>query len=872
MKATVENKLGIISGLAAVVLIVAGVASFRNTQRLILVNGRVARTNEVLAAISETFSAIQGAQNDATDFAMVRDERFRNSYFSSVAQAQGQFDHLRSLTADDPHQQSRLDRLDDQIENAFSIFHLVMNQPQGEKTMAADAAQYRVQEERCLDGIRREFRAMEEEEHHQLDQRNAESAATARRTIFIVVLGSVLAVAILVVASVIVRRDVARRLRAERAMRSSEQRYRLLFDHNLAAVFLTSLEGILLDCNEAFVRLGGGSSREAIVGRTAVDYYLQPQERQALLEDLHQQGKVIGREMCFRRIDGRSVWGLVNAALIVTDADSRAAAIQGTIIDITDRKRTEEELIRAKEAAEAANRAKSDFLANISHEIRTPMNGIIGMTELALDTELTDEQREYLRAVQQSSDAMMTVINDILDFSKIEAKMLDLEKIEFSLEDCVGEALKAIASRAYQKGLEISSDLHPELPNAILGDPGRLRQILLNLVGNAIKFTDRGEVVVHVSADARRENAVTLHFRVVDTGIGIPQDKRQVIFEAFRQADNSSTRRYGGTGLGLSICSQLVKLMGGKLWVVSEEGRGSTFHFTADFELPETPHLKAAPAPPEALHGLRVLVVDDNQTNLRLLEETVKRWGAIPSPVASGQAALDAIASAEAAGKPFSMILLDHQMPGMDGFEVAERIRQQPRLISTTIMLLSSGGRRGDASRCHRLGIAAYLFKPFKQSELLDAILIALGSTPAKTSPAPLITRHALRERRPPLSVMVVEDNPVNQWLAVRLLERRGHKVVVAANGREALATLEEQYPDVVLMDVQMPELDGFQATAAIREKEKATGKHLRIIAMTAHAMEGDRDRCRAAGMDGYVSKPVHAEEMFAAVENVDSP
>ena len=284
MKATVENKLGIISGLAAVVLIVAGVASFQNTQRLILVNGRVARTNEVLAAISETFSAIQGAQNDATDFAMVRDEQFRNSYFLSVAQAQGQFDHLRSLTADDPHQQSRLDRLDDQIENAFSIFHLVMNQPQGEKTMAADAAQYRVQEERCLDGIRREFRAMEKEEHHQLDQRNAESAATARRTIFIVVLGSVLAVAILVVASVIVRRDVARRLRAERALRSSEQRYRLLFDHNLAAVFLTSLEGILLDCNEAFVRLGGGSSRQAIVGRTAVDYYVQPQERQALSE------------------------------------------------------------------------------------------------------------------------------------------------------------------------------------------------------------------------------------------------------------------------------------------------------------------------------------------------------------------------------------------------------------------------------------------------------------------------------------------------------------------------------------------------------------------------------------------------------------
>ncbi|HMD86589.1 MAG TPA: response regulator [Terriglobia bacterium] len=867
MKVTIENRLGIISGLAAVVLIIAGLLSYQNTQKLILANGRVTQTNEVLAAISQTFSAIQDTQNRATDFAIVRDEQFRSGYFASLAQAQRQFDHLRSLTADNPRQQARLDKLDPEIENAFSIFHVVMNLPQGEKSTAADAAQLQVREENSMDEIRQDILAMEEEEHRLLGQRNAESAATARRTILIVVLGSVLAVAILIVASVILHLDIARRRKAERALSSSEQRYRLLFQNNLAAVFVTTLEGQIHDCNEAFVHLSGCSSRDEVLGRSTTDYYLQSGDREALVEALCKEGSVIGREMCFRRVDGSVFWGLVTAALLVTD-DSAAPLIQGTIIDITDRKRTEEELVRAKEAAEAANQAKNDFLANISHEIRTPMNGIIGMTELALDTELNDEQREYLRAVQSSSDAMMAVINDILDFSKVEAKKLDLEKIEFSLKDCVGATLKTIASRAHEKGLEISSDIHPELPDAIEGDPGRLRQILLNLVGNAIKFTDHGEVVVYAEKEARAEKTVTVHFRVVDSGIGIPQDKQQLIFEAFRQADSSSTRKYGGTGLGLSICSQLVALMGGKIWVESEPGKGSTFHFTAKFEVPETPLLKAASAPPEVLHDLSVLIVDDNETNRRLLEETLKRWGAVPTPAASGQAALEALGAADAAGKPFSVILLDHQMPGVDGFAVVERIRQQPKLISTTIMMLSSGGQRGDASRCRELGITAYLFKPFKQSELLDAMLIALGGQGAEAAKPPLITRHALRERRPALFLLVAEDNLINQRLAVRLLEKRGHRVDIATNGQQALAAMERQSYDVVLMDVQMPEVDGFQATAAIREREKTTGKHLRIIAMTAHAMEGDREKCLAAGMDGYIPKPITAKEMFDAIED----
>jgi PAS domain S-box-containing protein len=871
MQVTIENRLGIISALAAAVLIVAGVLSYQNTQQLILVNGRVSQTNEVLAAISQTFSAIQGAQNRATDFAIVRDEQFRTSYFASVAQAERQFDHLKSLTADNPRQQARLDKLDPEIENAFSIFHVIMNLPQGEKSTAADAAQLQIREEKCLDEIRRDIQVMEEEEHRLLGQRNAESAASARSTIIVVVFGNLLALAILTLASIVLRVDISRRMKAEKALSSSEQRYRSLFENNLAAVFLTSIDGIIQDCNHAFVNLAGCPSREQVLGQGTGDYYFQTRDHETLVEALRKEGRVTGREVCFRRVDGSLFWGLITAALLANDAEPAAPVIQCTVIDISDRKRTERELVRAKEAAEAANQAKSEFLANISHEIRTPMNGIIGMTELALDTELDDEQREYLRAVQKSSDAMMAVINDLLDFSKTEAGKLDLEKIEFSLKDCVGEALKTIATRAHEKGLEISSDIGPELPDTVLGDPGRLRQVLLNLVGNAIKFTEHGEVIVYANEETRGETAVTLHFRVVDTGIGIPQDKQQLIFEAFRQADSSSTRKYGGTGLGLSICSQLVDLMGGKIWVDSEPGKGSTFHFTARFEVPETPHLIAASASLEVIHDLGALIVDDNETNRRLLERTLKRWGAIPSSAASGQAALEAIESAEAAGKPFSVILLDHQMPGMDGFEVAERIRQQPKLISTTIMMLSSGGQRGDAARCRQLGITAYLFKPFKQSELLEAMLTALDRQRAEATKPALITRHTLRERRPATSVLVAEDDLINQRLAMRLLEKRGYKVHVAANGQKALAALEKQSYDVVLMDVQMPELDGFQTTAVIREKEKTTGKHLRIIAMTAHAMEGDRERCLAAGMDGYISKPIQAKAMLDAIEDTSS-
>ncbi len=634
----------------------------------------------------------------------------------------------------------------------------------------------------------------------------------------------------------------------------AEEELRTLFVMSRDMLCIAGFDGYFRRLNPVWEETLGYSVEE-LTSRPYVAF-VHPDDRSATHAEaksvISGQGTLVF-ENRYRRRDGSYRWLAWKAA-----PNLEQGLIYCVARDVTEQKRAAGELLAAREAAEAASRAKSDFLANVSHEIRTPMNAVIGMAELLLDTPLRGGQREYVSALKESAESLLGLIGDLLDFARIEAGRLELLQAPFDVRELMGDTLRTLGVRAHQKGLELVSRIAPEVPPIVLGDAARLRQVIVNLVGNAIKFTRQGEVLVEVQRVVGAEaGAEALRFQVADTGIGIPEEKQKLIFGAFEQADASTTREFGGTGLGLAIAARLVAAMGGKLEVESVPGRGSRFHFAAPF----------VPVPAAAGHrelsgrtrGLRVLVVDDNATNRRVLEETLVQWRMRPA-LAGG--ALEALALLERAARrkrPFAVALVDANMPGLDGFALAERIRRRRALAATRVLMLTSGPRPGDERRALALGASSYLIKPVKQSDLLDRMLDAL-------EPRPAGARVLERPKGRRLRVLVAEDNPVNQKVAQGMLERAGHEAVVVENGRAALTAFTGGRFDLVLMDVQMPELDGFQATAEISKRERKGGPRVPIVAVTAHAMKGDAERCLAAGMDAYLAKPLQLAELASTV------
>jgi PAS domain S-box-containing protein len=874
-------------GAVLAVLLVVGIVSYRSLAASAESERWVQHTHEVLEHLEGALSEITDIETGYRGFALSGEETFLQPSRAKISLVDQEERTLRALTTDNPYQQRQLATLAGLVEQTIRHGDTLVRLRQTGGPEAAAEVIRQGQGERILDEVRTVTGDMEDEEHRLLLERSADAEWRFRQTKAAIILGSVLGLLIAVVAGRVVQRDYAARGRAE-------AKYRALLEAAPDAMVVVNQGGEIVLLNLQAEKQFG-YRRDELLEQKVKNIIPEGFAERLLADGSRSAADALGQqigtgiELNGRRKDGSefpieimlsplgSAGGMLVTAAIrdisvrknaekhLAQTTAILAQTNKDLVGATELAEAERQIAQAaRQAAEAASRAKSEFLANMSHEIRTPLNGIMGMTELALDTELTAEQREYLDTVIISTDSLRSLINDILDFSKIEAGKIDVEAIDFNLRDCLELTLKTLALRADEKGLELLCEVAPKVPEIMKGDSNRLRQVVMNLVGNAIKFTDGGEVRLKVQTEAEDGRDRILRFTVSDTGIGIPKGKQESIFDSFSQADNSTTRKYGGTGLGLTISARLVAMMGGKIWVESEPGQGSAFHFTVRLGIADAKETKVATVAPPELRDVKILVVDDNRTNRRILEGMLVHWETKPTLVEGGEEALAELIAAREAGDPYRLILTDMRMPRMDGFGLVERIRQRPELSAAAIVMFTSAGQRGDAARCQELGIAAYLLKPIRQSQLHEAVTRVLG-THQQQGPIPLITRFSLQDAHGPaafLYVLVAEDNPVNQLLVVRLLEKRGHRVHVAVNGLEAVQALNKERFDLVLMDLQMPEMGGVEATAAIRQNEKSRGLHTPIIALTASTTKGDREECLASGMDGYLTKPIRPLEL----------
>ena len=874
-------------GAVFAVLLVVGVVSYRSLGLSAETEQWVQHTHEVLEHLEMLSSDITNVQTGYTEFALSDEKAFLQSAIANRSLAEQEEKTLQALTADNPYQQRQLVSLRGLTEQIAAQGQTLILQRQSRGPEAATEIIRQSMDEGPLDEFCTVTHRMEDEEQRLLSERNRDAELRFRETKAAIVLGSMLGLVVAVLAGWILQRDYAARGRAETKFRA------LLEGAPDAMVVINHKEEIVLLNLQAENQFG--YHRDELLGQKVKTILPEGLAKRLLtdgsLSDTRAVRQQVGTkiELNGRRKDGSefpaeimlspldSVDGvLVTAAIRDISVRTKAEKIQLQTTEVLTQ--TNKDLVEAREvaeaerqiaqaayqAAEAASRAKSEFLANMSHEIRTPLNGIMGMTGLALDTELTPEQREYLDAVTISTDSLRFLINDILDFSKIEAGKIDFEAIAFDLRDCVELTLRTLALQAGEKGLELLCEVALNVPETLIGDSNRLRQVVTNLVANAIKFTESGEIALTVQTVARADHNCILQFTVSDTGIGIPKERQRAIFDSFSQADSSTTRKYGGTGLGLTISSRLVDMMGGKIWVESEPGRGSKFHFTLSLGIADVMEKKAFSVLPPEFRDARILVVDDNHTNRGILGGMLGRWKMKSTLVEGGEEALTELLAAGQAGNPYRLVLADMQMPGMDGFGLVDRIGQRPELSIATILMFNAAGHPGDAARRQELGVAAYLLKPIRQSELYLAIARVLGAQ-QQESAIPLRTPLSSQDSRSPaasLRVLVAEDNSMNQRLLVRLLEKRGHMVQVVANGLEAVQAMKKERFDLVLMDIQMPEMGGVEATEAIRQDEKTSKLHTPIIALTASTTTGDREKCLASGMDGYLTKPIRTTEL----------